>query len=514
MRRILVCLALLAAGLTGCAANPVTGKTELSLISESAEIELGKNNYGPTVQAQGGSYVLDPALTAYVAEVGQKLAQVSDRPQLPYEFLVVNDSVPNAWALPGGKIAVNRGLLLELNSEAELAAVLGHEIVHAAARHGAQSVERGMLLQVGVAAVGLATQDSRYAPLLVGGAGLGASLVASKYGRDAELEADRYGMHYMAKAGYDPHAAVDLQETFVRLSQGRESNWLEGLFASHPPSAERVTANRATAAALPRGEVGKERYQAKIAGLVKTKQAYAQFDAGRAALAKNDPAAALAAADKAIAIEPREALFHGLKGAALAGRGELAKARKAYDAAIERNPTYFDFYLQRGLLRQQLNDPGARTDLERSVALLPTAQAHHALGNMALAEGNRAGASRHFALAAESNSPLGQQAAQQLARLELAEQPQRYLQAAAADVRGGTVTVAVRNQAPVPVQGVVLHASLRDSRGRLVRELPVHLAQTLAPGQVVYVGTALGPVAEQRDLRRVTVEVRAARVAE
>ena len=111
-------------------------------------------------QAEGGDFDVLPEPTAYVNEVGKKLAAVSDR-QLPYEFVVLNNSVPNAWALPGGKIAVNRGLLTELRSEAELAAVLGHEIVHAAARHGAKAQERGTLPQVGLAAaqIGAAVSD-------------------------------------------------------------------------------------------------------------------------------------------------------------------------------------------------------------------------------------------------------------------------------------------------------------------------------------------------------------------
>ncbi len=131
--------------------------------------------------------------------------------------------MPNAWALPGGKIAINRGLLTELKSEAELAAVLGHEIVHAAARHGAKAQERGTLLQVGLAAaqIGAAVSDvdTNVAGLLIQGAGVGAQLVQQKYGRDQELESDQYGMKYMKLAGYDPWGAVTLQETFVRLSQ-------------------------------------------------------------------------------------------------------------------------------------------------------------------------------------------------------------------------------------------------------------------------------------------------------
>ena len=155
------CLALLAAVVlfAGCATNPVTGEKDFMLVSESQELSIGKQNYSPLRQAQGGDYVADPQLQAYVDEVGQKLAAVSDR-KLPYEFHVINNSVPNAWALPGGKIAINRGLLVELDSEAELAAVLGHEVTHAAAKHSAQQMSRGMLLQGAVLATVVATHDS------------------------------------------------------------------------------------------------------------------------------------------------------------------------------------------------------------------------------------------------------------------------------------------------------------------------------------------------------------------
>ncbi len=150
-------LAPLLAAFTGCVINPVTGNRELALVSADQEVAIGEQQYAPSRQMQGGDYALDPGLTTYVRGVGQKLAAVSDR-ELPYEFVVLNSSVPNAWALPGGKIAVNRGLLTELHSEAELAAVLGHEIVHAAARHGALAMQRGLLLQGALLATAVITQ--------------------------------------------------------------------------------------------------------------------------------------------------------------------------------------------------------------------------------------------------------------------------------------------------------------------------------------------------------------------
>ena len=147
--------------LYGCATNPVTGKSQLVGMSEKQEIAIGEENYAPMQQSGGGEYDIDPLLTEYVQDVGNRLAEVSDRP-LPYEFVVLNSSVPNAWALPGGKIAVNRGLLTELDSEAELAAVLGHEIVHAAAGHTSQRAGRSSLLQVLILGTAIATSGSSY----------------------------------------------------------------------------------------------------------------------------------------------------------------------------------------------------------------------------------------------------------------------------------------------------------------------------------------------------------------
>jgi predicted Zn-dependent protease len=132
MQRLL--LSLVIAALVACGVNPVTGKKEIQFVSEAQELKIGEQNYSPTRQSEGGEFVVMPELTKYVSGIGAKLAAVADR-KLPYEFVVLNNSVPNAWALPGGKIAVNRGLLTELKNESELAAVLGHEIVHAAARH-------------------------------------------------------------------------------------------------------------------------------------------------------------------------------------------------------------------------------------------------------------------------------------------------------------------------------------------------------------------------------------------
>lgn len=481
----LLLLILTTALLSACAVNPVTGERELTLVPESSELQIGAQQYAPIRQMQGGDYTVNPRLTEYVQAVGNKLAAVSDR-KLPYEFHIVNDSTPNAWALPGGKIAVNRGLLLELDSEAELAAVLGHEIVHAAARHSAQGIERGLLLQGALTAVGVATNSSGYSDLAVGAASLGANLINQSYSREAELEADYFGMNYMRRAGYDPQAAVGLQETFVRLSKDREPNWLAGLFASHPPSQERVEKNRQHAASLPRGgTLGRQIYHRQIDDLKRTKTAYEAYEEGVKQV-EREPAKALKLADKAISIEPKEGLFYGLRGDAYYQMKDLKKARAAYDQAVKYNPDFFRPYLHRGVVRSRLGDQsGARGDLQRSLALLPTADAHYYLGRIAESEGDRRSAVHHYKTAAESNSPVGKAAAKELASLGLATKPDRYLNADLGLDRSGNLLVKLTNNTNVAVRDAVVLVGRRDAAGNIYRGSELRVEGVLGPGKSI-----------------------------
>ena len=507
---------LLVAALSGCGTNPVSGAKEAQFVSESQEIAIGTENYGPSRQMQGGDYVVDPSVTAYVQSVGERLVQVSDR-KLPYEFVVINDSVPNAWALPGGKIAVNRGLLTELASEAELAAVLGHEITHAAARHGAKSMERDTFTQGALVALALSVSDNRYAGVLVGGAQMSAQLVTMKYGRDAESEADKYGMRYMARAGYNPYAAVALQETFVRLSAGQESGWLQGLFASHPPSADRVEANKVTAAELgDHGDYGKEAYLAAIKPLVDSKDAYASFDKAMKAYAENDMKSARSFVNQAVHGEPREARFHALLGDINARGKRYDDALAAYTRAITMNPGFFQGYLGRGLVRQRVNKLElAVTDLARSIELLPTATAHNALGEIELRRGHADQAVEHFRVASSSQSDVGHAAALSLARIELPRNPGDYVQTDLDVDSGGGVVVVIANGAPVPIRGIEVDVGVLDPSGTaLVDPRSIALPQTLAPGARATLATGLGPVSNRAQLQQMRVKVRAAQIAE
>lgn len=470
-------LSLLSLALSSCAVNPVTGRNELSLVSEAEERAIGAQQYLPSQQSQGGELSVDPALTEYVSSVGQRIAAVSDRP-LDYEFVVLNNSVPNAWALPGGKIAVNRGLLTELHNEAELAAVLGHEVVHAAARHGAQAMTRGTLFQGALAVGAIALQDNDYSDYIVGASQLGVQLITQHYGRDAEREADYYGIQYMVRAGYDPRAAVSLQETFVRLSEGGNQSWLDGLFASHPPSEERVMNNQALVDELmPRLqgrdlEVGEVRYEQAVAFLKNNEEAYALFDESRQAIEDEDFDIALLNLEAAESMLPGEARFTGLKGDVLLYQDKYRDAIDAYDDAITKDDNYYDYYLGRGVAYARLGERSrARADLEHSTELLPTAVAMNELGKIALVDNNRVQAKQYFQEAAAAQGLVGQEATRNYRRLDIEDNPANYLDVRPFADDQGRIYARVLNTSGVDLENIRIDfvAVIGDGLGRQSR---------------------------------------------
>lgn len=474
-----VCLLMLAV-VGGCAVNPVTGQRELTLVSDSQAIAIGQEQYAPAQQMQGGAYTTDPELSRYVNEVGQRVAAHSGV-DLPYEFVVLNHSVPNAWALPGGKIAINRGLLNELNSEAELAAVLGHEVAHAAARHGAKRIERGLVSQGLVLGTAVAMGGQRYGAYAVQGAQLAAGLLGQKYSRDAEREADYYGTRFMAKAGYDPQAAVDLQQTFVRLSEGRgqqSQSFLAGLFASHPPSRERVGNNQRLVAQLRQegfdGDLGRQAYAAAASNLREHQPAFVAYSKAQAAYDDDDLDSALTSINEALRIANDEAIFHSLRGAIRYKQDRFADAVTNFDRAIERDDAYFAHFLQRGLTYKQTDQrAAAKADLTQSVRLMPTGIAYTALGQIAEDEGNPEAAKRYYAAASGDQGNAGTAARLGLARLEVGDQPGKYLRASAVLGSDGSVLIVVQNQAPLAVRNVLVQVEASTGAGVLTRNLQV-----------------------------------------
>ena len=229
-------LVALVAVIAACATNPVTGRRELSLMSEGQEISVGRES-DPQIKAEMGVYN-DPELQRYVSDLGLRLAQRSQRPNLPWQFTVVDQPAINAFAVPGGFIYITRGILAFLEDEAELVGVIGHEIGHVAARHSAQQYSRTVLGSVGLAAAGIFVPATRQFGQ-IGETALGALML--KYGREDELQSDQLGAQYAAGGGWDPAGVPGMLSTLGRLDEASGSrkgvpNWL----STHPDPLARV----------------------------------------------------------------------------------------------------------------------------------------------------------------------------------------------------------------------------------------------------------------------------------
>ncbi|MDI6764470.1 MAG: M48 family metallopeptidase, partial [Thermodesulfobacteriota bacterium] len=261
----LLCLLFL---IPSCAVNPVTGKQELMLLSERDEISLGRETDVEIVK-QYGIYE-DPRLTATLKDMCHRLGRISHRPQLAYDCKILNASVVNAFAVPGGYVYFTRGILAVLNSEAELAAVMGHEIGHISARHSAQQYSKAQLAQLGLG-VGSIFVDS---PIVTSLAQLGAGMLFLRFSRDNEREADDLGVEYSSKAGYDAAQLASFFETLERINPGSDRSGLPGWFSTHPSPEDRVQTVRSRAIEwqkrheLKEPKVNREKYLREIDGLV------------------------------------------------------------------------------------------------------------------------------------------------------------------------------------------------------------------------------------------------------
>ncbi len=250
----------------GCATNPATGETQLSLISEGQEIEMGRQG-ARQVRATMGLYDPD-GLGAYVERIGRSMAAESERPDLPWSFAVADEHTVNAFALPGGFIYMTRGIMAHFNSEAELAAVLGHEIGHVTARHSVNQLSRQRLAALGL---GLGSVLSEEVAQFQNVLGAGLSVLFLKYSRDDERQSDRLGLRYMTRDDYDPNEALDVFRTLGRLSEqggGGVPNWL----STHPTAENRIQELRQVldtlSAAKLEGRVGRDDYLQRIDGMV------------------------------------------------------------------------------------------------------------------------------------------------------------------------------------------------------------------------------------------------------
>ena len=316
-RRNFLQLAVLAASggglplITGCATDPVTGRSQFATMSEQDEIGLDHQQSPYQFSADYGM-VQDVQLNAYINRVGKELAARSHRPNMPFSFRAVNAAYINAYALPGGSIAATRGILVELNNEAELAGLLGHEIGHVCARHVAEQAGKGTLAQLLLAGASIATSAAGYggaADLVQGLGSIGAGALLAHYSRDNEREADALGMEYMTRTGYSPQGMVGLMEILQQNGRNRPGA-IELMFSTHPMSEERLRDARQTANEKYRQMLGspvnRERYMDHTAGLRRIKGAITALQQGSTALTKKKYQNADASFQKALQIAPND----------------------------------------------------------------------------------------------------------------------------------------------------------------------------------------------------------------
>jgi predicted Zn-dependent protease len=259
-------VAALAAGAAGCARDPITGQRRLTLVSEAQEIEMGRQAAVDVAQSIG--LVPEEGLQTYMQAIGAALAAGSHRPALPWTFRVVDDPTPNAFALPGGFIFFTRGLLAILDSEAQLGAVLGHEIGHVTARHHVQMITRAQLAQLGLG-VGMILVPELQP--LGGVATAGLQLLFLRYSREAERQADDLGFAYALAQQHDVREMPLIFESLRRVGEAAGQSPLPSWLLTHPAPEERIEAARTRAAELgdmPGLRRGREAYLSRLEGLV------------------------------------------------------------------------------------------------------------------------------------------------------------------------------------------------------------------------------------------------------
>ena len=363
--------------LSSCAVDPVTGQHEIVLMSPAEEIAIDKKQAPYQFSADYGP-VQDSRLNGYINRVGLEIAARSHRPNMPYSFRAVNAAYINAYAMPGGSIAVTRGILVELNNEAELAALLGHEIGHVNARHAAEASTKGMFANLLLAGATIATSAAGYgsaAGLVQQLGSMSAGALLAHYSRDNEREADALGMEYMTRTGYTPRGMVELMEVLVR--NGRENpSAIELMFATHPMSSERLAwakhAASTTYARFASGAINRERYMDRTQKLRRIKPAIEAMGKAGAALNKKKPQQADQLLARALRIAPNDYTALVMRAKCKLTMKQTGEARALARAASRVYPQEAQAHLISGIasLTEKQYGP-AYTEFSRYDQLLP-----------------------------------------------------------------------------------------------------------------------------------------------
>lgn len=376
-REFLWLSSLAAAGIaTGCATNPVTGERQLMLVSEDQEIQIDKQ-YSPFQFSADYGTTQDKKLNDYVDRTGRRVAAASHRTNMPYNFHVVNANYVNAYAFPGGSIACTRGIMLALDNEAELAALLGHELGHVNARHTAQQMSKGMLTQavVGGLAVAAGTQGAVYADLASQLGQFSAGALLASYSRDNERQADDLGMEYMVKSGYSSDGMVGLMDMLNSMGRHQPSA-IELMFSTHPMSQERYDTAVQTAEtkyqSAKMNPLYRERYMDNTAGLRAKKGAIDQMQAAEKEIAKKNFAGADKHLRQALKMAPGDYTALVMMSKSQLIQKKWVVGRQYAEMAQQAYPQEAQAYHLSGFAKVHLKDyDGALEEFERFDSVLP-----------------------------------------------------------------------------------------------------------------------------------------------
>ena len=363
-----------AAALSGCAQSPVGGKSILVGMSEAQEKSVDQQ-VAPQQFSQDLGPVQDAQVNNYLSSVGQRLDKLTHRPQMPYSYRVLNANYVNAYTFPGGAMGVTRGILVDLNNEAELAALLGHELGHVNARHAAQRQGQAMVAQVAVIGANIAASSSEWGGLVAIGSQLGASAMLSSYSRDNEREADELGQEYMVRAGYPASGMTGLHQLLVN-QQKEEPGLLQTMFSTHPMNRERRdTAQRLAetkyASTLKR-DVGRERFMDSTASMRRIKPTISACQNGEVAMAGKQYGKAEGEFRSALQKTPRDYAANLLMAQSLQAQDKDREALAYAEAAKNIYPQEAQAHKLSGVLALGLKDPAAAyAGLDRYDRMLP-----------------------------------------------------------------------------------------------------------------------------------------------
>ena len=390
-----------AASLSGCATSPVTGKSILVGMSEAQEKQADAQA-APHQFSQDLGAIQDESVNRYVADLGQRMGALTHRPQMPYSYRVLNANYVNAYTFPGGAMGVTRGILADLDDEAQLAALLGHELGHVNARHAAQRQGQNMVAQAAIVGLNVAAQNSDWGGLVGIGSQIGASALLASYSREHEREADALGQEYLVKAGYPASGMVRLHQLLVTEEKSTPS-LLQTMFSTHPMSRERMEAAQAAADSRYRIsnslDARRDRFMDSTASLRRIRPTIDACKNGETAMAAKQYAKAQTEFQTALAKTPRDYASNLRMAQCLQAQGQTAKAANYADNAREIYPQEAQAYKLAGVLALQQRDGAlAYQNLDRFDRLLPGDAGILFLKGVSLeGMGNRRGAAQHYA---------------------------------------------------------------------------------------------------------------------